>query len=129
MKGAIEKYPEIAQRCCVVHNMIDRAALQEKSRQDITLQWPTDGLPVLLTVANIRPEKNHLRQVAVMKTLFERGLGFHWINAGSLARNGLVEEVRTAVLDANLSGYFHLGVLNPTHGRSCWPAISMSMSR
>lgn len=108
MKGAIEKYPEIAQRCCVVHNMIDRAALQEKSRQDITLQWPTDGLPVLLTVANIRPEKNHLRQVAVMKTLFERGLRFHWINAGSLARNGLVEEVRTAVLDANLSGYFHL---------------------
>ena len=74
-----------------------------------------DGLPLLLTVANVRDEKNHLRQVEVMKLLFDRGYRFHWVNVGSLAKTDLVSRVKQSAADAGLCAYFHLpgAVSNP----------------
>ena len=67
-----------------------------------------DGLPVLLTVANVRTEKNHLRQVQVMRRLFQKGKRFYWLNVGTLANWELAGRVKAAVHEAGLEDYFLL---------------------
>lgn len=117
MDAAVRKYPQLKDRSCVVHNTVNISQLLERSQEPLPVELPQDGLPVLLTVANIREEKNHLRQVEAMKMLFERGTRFHWFNIGSLANAGLVTQVRQAVEKAGLEDYFHLvGALENPYG-------------
>lgn len=108
MDSALVKFPQLKGRSRVVHNQIDRAKLRQLSRQPVQLELPDDELPLLLTVANVREEKNHLRQVEAMRLLFDRGIRFRWLNIGSLAKADLVAKVRNAVADAGLEDYFLL---------------------
>lgn len=108
MAAALAKFPELKGRSCVVHNQVDRRQLFQLSEQPISWKLTEDGLPLLVTVANVREEKNHLRQVEAMKLLFDRGVRFHWLNIGSLAKADLVAKVRAAVTDAGLEDYFQL---------------------
>lgn len=108
MAAALAKFPELKGRSCVVHNQVDRRRLLQLSEQPISWKFPKDGLPLLVTVANVREEKNHLRQVEAMKLLFDRGMRFRWLNIGSLAKADLVAKVRAAVTDAGLEDYFQL---------------------
>lgn len=105
-RGAEKQYSFLKNRSCVVHNIVNADLIQRKSLGPIKM--PNDGLPVLITVANIRPEKNHLRQVEVMELLFEQGLQFHWLNMGSLADTELVKQVQNVVEEAGLTQYFKL---------------------
>lgn len=115
MAGAEQQYPQLNGRGQVVHNMVDEPRLRELSRQPVPEWFPSNGLPVLLTVANIREEKNHLRQVEVMKRLFQEGWRFYWINLGTQANRELVGRVKEAVRAAGLEDYFLLpgAVSNP----------------
>ena len=108
MDAALQKYPQLGGRAYVVHNQVDGQLLRDLSEQPIEEGLPKDHLPILLTVANIREEKNHLRQVEAMKLLFDEGVRFHWINIGSLADFGLAGRVKRAVKDAGLEDHFHL---------------------
>lgn len=108
MAGAEQQYPQLKGRGQVVHNMIDEPWLRELSRQPVPEWFPADGLPVLLTVANIREEKNHLRQIAVMERLFREGRRFYWVNIGTQANRELTGRVRAAVQAAGLEDCFLL---------------------
>lgn len=120
MDAAVVKYPQLAGRTWVVHNQVDRQRLLECSRRSLPLALPEDGLPLVLTVANVREEKNHLRQVEAMKLLFDRGMRFHWMNIGSLANIDLTEKVRQAVKAAGLEDYFYLpGALDNPYAVMC----------
>lgn len=115
MAGAIEQYPALKGRGVVVHNLLDEETLRRMGEQPVPEWFLTDGLPVLLTVANIRTEKNHLRQVRVMRRLFQEGKRFCWLNTGTLANWELVGRVKAAVHEAGLEDYFLLpgAVENP----------------
>lgn len=117
MDAAVKKYPQLVNRSCVVHNAVDIPQLFKRSEEPLPIELPQDGLPILLTVANVREEKNHLRQVKAMKMLFDRGIRFHWFNIGSLTNAGLVAHVREAVDQNGLEKYFHLvGALENPYG-------------
>ena len=117
MEGAIQKYPQLASRALVVPNRVDGERILAMSKEPLPVSLPEDGLPLLVTVANIREEKNHLRQVEAMRQLFSEGLRFHWVNIGSLANAPLVEKLRLAVQNAGLEDYFTLtGPLDNPYG-------------
>ena len=106
MNGAFEKYDFLKHKSVVIHNCIDEKKVISESKE--TLDDILPEIPVLVTVANIRPEKNHLRQIAVMQELFARGIKFHWINIGSMADVVLTAKAKSAVSAAGLNNYFHL---------------------
>ncbi len=117
MEGAIKKYPQLASRALVVPNRVDSEKILAMSEDPFPISLPEDGLPLLVTVANVREEKNHLRQVEAMQQLFSDGLRFHWVNIGSLANAPLVEKLRLAVQNAGLEDYFTLtGPLDNPYG-------------
>ena len=60
-----KQYPFLTSRSFIVNNMINEAETLEKSKLPTDIS-PKGDLPCLVTVANVRPEKNHLRQVRVM---------------------------------------------------------------
>lgn len=115
MASAEKKYPVLKGEGVVVHNLTDEAKLRELSGQPAPEWFPADGLPVLLTVANVREEKNHLRQVRVMRRLFQEGKRFYWLNVGTLANWEVAGRVKAAVGESGLENYFLLpgAVENP----------------
>ena len=115
MEGATEQFPVLKGRCIVVHNLLDEEKLRSMGEQAASEWLPMGGLPVLLTVANVRTEKNHLRQVRVMQKLFQEGKRFYWLNVGTLANWELAGRVKAAVHEAGLEDYFLLpgAVENP----------------
>lgn len=108
MEGATEQFPVLKGRCIVVHNLLDEEKLWSMEEKAAPEWFPMDGLPVLLTVANVRTEKNHLRQVRVMQKLFQEGKRFYWLNVGTLANRELAGRVKAAVHEAGLEDYFLL---------------------
>lgn len=117
MEGAIKKYPQLASRSLVIPNRVDGEKILAMSDEPLPVSLPEDGLPLLVTVANIREEKNHRRQLEAMRRLFSEGLQFRWVNIGSLANAPLVEKLRLAVQNAGLEGYFTLtGPLDNPYG-------------
>lgn len=107
-QGAVVRYPFLEGRSVVIHNLVDEAELLKKSREPVQFPFAPDGLPLLVTVANIRPEKNHLRQIEAMKLLREEGLRFRWLNIGSHANWEQTELVARAAREAGLEADFLL---------------------
>lgn len=115
MQSAERRYPVLCGRGMVIHNLVDEKRIRRLSEEALPEWFPTDGLPILLTVANIRSEKNHLRQVRIMENLFQKGKRFYWINVGALVDRGLSTRIRSVVHRAGLDEYFLLpgAVENP----------------
>lgn len=104
--SAEKQYPFLADRSHIINNMINAEEVLEKSKLAPDVDMPNGSLPRLVTVANVRPEKNHLRQVRVMKKLFDRGLRFYWINVGSQTNSALMEKITAEIRDAGLEEYY-----------------------
>ncbi len=98
--------PFIKGRSHIVNNMINEAEVTEKTKLSSGIDIPKDSLPRLVTVANVRPEKNHIRQVRVMKKLFDEGLRFYWLNVGSQSNSALSEKITAEIRAAGLENYF-----------------------
>ena len=106
-KLSAENYcPFMKGRSHIVNNMISDTEILEKSELMPDVDIPSDALPRLVTVANIRPEKNHLRQVRVMKKLFDEGLRFYWLNVGSQANSSVFSKIPSEIKAAGLQDYF-----------------------
>jgi len=104
--SAEKQYPFLRNRGYIINNIINQDEVLEKSAHTPSVPLPEDGLPRLVTVANVRPEKNHVRQVRVMKKLFDMGLRFYWINVGSQAIPKLNEKIAAEIRSAGLEDYF-----------------------
>lgn len=107
-QAAVARYPMLEKRAKVVFNLVDRNSIMEQSRGEIDRTYFSDGIPVLLTVANVRDEKNHVRQVTVMKRLKEQGFRFRWLNIGSLANIEQTALLKKAIQEAHLEEDFLL---------------------
>ena len=92
-QSAENRFPIVRNRSHVVHNMCNDKSIIEQSKEDVSLNLPKDR-PILLTVANLRTEKNYIRQVEVMKTLKERGIHLLWLNIGSTANTFIYSQVK-----------------------------------
>lgn len=105
MAGALERYPQLRGRAAVVSNICDDEGVRAAARQPApeTAAWKH---PVVLTVANFRAEKNHLRQVEAMRLLKEQGFDLTWVNVGADTDTALIARIDQAVRRAGLEGRF-----------------------
>lgn len=110
-KAALSNYPYLEKKMEVIHNQIDLKKIQNMAKESLTrsIAKYCDGDDfTLVTVANFRPEKNHLRQVAVLKELVQMGLPIKWLNIGSKANVNLVNQIESKVKEFNLQNNFIL---------------------
>ena len=110
--AAEKAWPALRGKSRCIHNVIDADAIRGIAEDGIfpedTLYF-SQGLPVVLTCANIRREKNHLRQVQAMALLKQRGLDFIWLNVGATYnREQLIPQLQAAIRAAGLEKRFFL---------------------
>lgn len=105
MESAIHKYPLIEKKSTVIYNLLDEQKIRQMSKESIKDGLITDK-PTLLTVANLREEKNYPRQVEVMHLLKERKIALRWINIGSTANPIILNQVKLLISKYQLQDDF-----------------------
>lgn len=93
MESAIEEFPFIAGKEVLIYNINNVAEIRKQSTYPMEDFVRPEGKKVLLTCANFRPEKNHFRQIAVLRELKERGIDICWVNIGSTTDKELVYQI------------------------------------
>ena len=83
-KGSIKAYPFLKDNSLCIYNINDAEDIRKKSEETVEEDYFKRGLPVILTCANVRKQKNHDRQLMAMKLLKDRGIDFIWLNIGSM---------------------------------------------
>ncbi|MEL7567679.1 MAG: glycosyltransferase [Dehalobacterium sp.] len=106
-QSAIKKYPLIGERSYVIHNMCDDTGIRLQSGDPLP-EHISMRSPVLVTVANIRPEKNHIRQVEAMHLLNQQGINFTWINVGCASHSLIFKKLKKLIKQYDLEKYFLL---------------------
>lgn len=107
-RAAVTRYPELKECSVVVYNLADRDTVLAQSMEEIDKSCLPMTCPTLLTVANVREEKNYLRQVRVMQELRKRGVRVRWLNIGSLANLEQTARLKKAIHEAGLDEDFLL---------------------
>ncbi len=107
MESSIDRYPFIKEKAVCIYNINNAEYIFSRANEEAE-EFPDSTLPVVLTCANIRPEKNHLRQVNVMIELKRRGIEFLWVNIGSKANSVLTNKVETLCKKEGLENNFLL---------------------
>lgn len=111
MEASCKCYPFIRGKSAVLHNAIDLEEIRHMS--EAPCDCHRKQLPLVVTLANIRTEKGHLRSVEVMKELKRRGRDLVWWNIG---HSSVEEEVRKLKAEIEAAGledrFFLLGALD-----------------
>lgn len=103
LKASEEKFPFIKGKTVCINNILDDELIKLKSEAFLPY---SKSLPVVVTCANIRPEKNHMRQIETMTLLRDKGVRFKWLNLGSTADKELYRQLLEKVARYNLSDDF-----------------------
>lgn len=101
-------FPFIKQKACVIHNIADIELIKSQSKELIHDNIFSTDIPAFVTCANIRPEKNHLRQIEVLRILKDRGIQLLWINIGSTANTELTLKIHDCINRYELNNSFIL---------------------
>ena len=105
LDASVEKYPFLKEKSVCIYNINDVNYIRKRAEEQVT-DWPEGDVPVLLTCANFRKQKNHVRQVRVMAELKRRGLEFIWLNIGATTDRGIVGQVEGLCKKEGLEGQF-----------------------
>lgn len=90
-QSSIHRCPQMTKKSIVVHNILNRQNILSRSAEDVTL--PQANGSFLLSVGNLRVEKNYPRQIEVMRILKERNILIKWICVGSTVDKNVYGEV------------------------------------
>jgi len=108
MKSSVSTFPFIMRKAHCIYNITDVCAIKKSAQKPIREDYFEKGLPVIVTCANVRQEKNHRRQLEAMKILKKRGVDFLWLNIGSTADVERCDELRSAAKAYGLGDRFIL---------------------
>lgn len=100
-------FPQLKGRSYVVHNMCNDDAIRRLALESIPDEeiYP---VPWLVSVANLREEKNYPRMVETMKCLKDRGMDIRWLCIGSTANPFLLNKINTMIANYGLQNNFIL---------------------
>ncbi len=93
LQASVKKYPFLEEKAVCIYNINNVSSILRQAEMELK-HFPKKELPVLLTCANFRPQKNHLRQVKVMAELKRRGIEFIWLNIGATTDQEIVRQVK-----------------------------------
>lgn len=106
METALEKFPFLKGKEVLIYNISNVPYIKSQAEKITEGYRRPDDRKVILTCANIRAEKNHLRQIEVMAELKRRGVNFQWINIGSTTEEKRVQHLRERCSEENLEKDF-----------------------
>jgi len=108
-QSAETAFPLLKGKGIVIHNMCDEDAIIRASKQEIDAKYIET--PFLLSVGNLRDEKNYPRQIEVLRILRERGINIKWLCVGSTANIFVYQQVKALLEKYELQDSFiFLGV-------------------
>lgn len=90
-QSSIHRCPQMTEKSIVVHNILNRQNILSRSAEDVTLPQANDSF--LLSVGNLRVEKNYPRQIEVMRILKKKKIPIKWICVGSTVDKTVYGEV------------------------------------
>lgn len=93
LESSVKAFPFIKNKAITIYNINDVEYIKKRSQEPLDFAF-VHKKPILLTCANFRAQKNHFRQVQVMKELKDRGVNFTWLNIGATSDENLVEAVK-----------------------------------
>lgn len=108
LEQSVLKYPFLEDKAMVIYNISDTLTI--KKNMDIPLndiKLNKDSMN-LLTVANLRNEKNHLRQVEVLSELKRRGINIEWYNIGAYSDKLLLDKIKKMCKLKKVEENFHI---------------------
>jgi glycosyltransferase involved in cell wall biosynthesis len=110
LDASVAIFPQLKEKSIVINNIVNDRFIKSQSNEFLPF---SESLPVIVTCANIRPEKNHIRQIEVMAKLRDRGVRIKWLNLGSTADEGLYRKLLIEIEKKNLSqDFMFLGAVN-----------------
>ena len=104
-QSAERRFPVLCGRSVTVHNLCEEERLKEAAVQAV--DWKQYKGAVLVSVGNLREEKNYPRQLEVMRLLKERGTVLTWLCIGSTANVFLYQKLRRLAKEYGVGEDFH----------------------
>ena len=108
LEQSVLKYPFLEDKAAVIYNISDTLTIKKNMDvpiNDIKLNKESMNL---LTVANLRSEKNHLRQVEVLSELKRRGINIEWYNIGAYSDKLLFDKIKNLCKLKKVEENFHI---------------------
>ena len=105
MKSSVQKCPEMQGKSVVIHNFLNKENIIKRAEENCDVK--ISG-PYLLSVGNLRVEKNYPRQVETMHLLKLRNLPLKWLCVGSTVDKRVYGEVADLIEKYNLQDDFIL---------------------
>ncbi len=93
MNSCMDEFPFIKIKARCIYNISDVPQIKKLAEESVTEDYFDRGLPVIVTCANIRKEKNHKRQLRAMSILKDRGVDFIWLNIGNTSDKTRCDEL------------------------------------
>ena len=81
-KSFIERYPQLADKTHVIYNFFDVDTIKEKSEEAFGFHAVKQGVPILLSVGRMTPQKKYMRFLNVLAKLHDEGFLFQWYVLG-----------------------------------------------
>ncbi len=90
-QSSIHRCPQMTEKSIVVHNILNRQNILSRAAEEVIL--PQANGSFLLSVGNLRIEKNYPRQIEVMRILKRKKIPIKWICVGSTVDKNVYGEV------------------------------------
>lgn len=90
-QSSIHRCPQMTEKSIVVHNILNRQNILSRAAEEVIL--PQANGSFLLSVGNLRIEKNYPRQIEVMRILKKKKIPIKWICIGSTVDKNVYGEV------------------------------------
>lgn len=90
---AERRFPKLKGKSVIIHNMCDDSAIRLAAEEPIS-GFESYPRPWLLSVGNLREEKNYPRQIEVMRILKDRGIKLTWFVIGSKAKYFIYQQIK-----------------------------------
>lgn len=104
--SSLKAYPFIKEKSICIYNINDIQLIKNRADEPVEEDYFSRGLPVVVTCANVRAEKNHERQLAAMEILKKRGVEFIWLNLGATTEVDRCIRIEARAAQAGLKNHF-----------------------
>ncbi|ADL03176.1 glycosyltransferase [Lacrimispora saccharolytica] len=106
-KAAEQAFLFLKGKCSVVHNMCDDQEIYRLAKEPLSVDDEAFD-SYLLSVANLREEKNYPRMIETMKCLCDMGVEARWLCIGSTANVFILNKVKSLLAQYQLEDRFIL---------------------
>ena len=108
LNASVKRYGFLCAKSLCIYNINDVCDIRARAKAAMADELPERKELTVLTCANVRKQKNHLRQLNAMKILKERGIEFTWLNIGSTVDTALIKKLLLTTKKYGLEGRFLL---------------------